>query len=456
MIVIAVLVFSAATMYGQQLCDFGPTQTSPTNQWTDKTGSYITNWTGSANYEITTSNISVTSGPNPYVLHCDPVSGPSGYTPQWTSTYYGFFNWASAMEWTFWMGRRQGGGNTDVNRIWLFVDQNTGFPRTSNGRTGFYLTWQRNNSVFNVYLVKSVSGSESTLISFVLNDDSDFPWGCAFSVSRVPVGNDATWSINVSTLPMSNPGYSSSSVSAQTNPFVAATNWRGSYTEINAMNPGQAGYITVWSDFTNPRKEAAEYNQICLDIATPVPVELTSFHANRRNEQTYLSWHTATETNNYGFEIQRTLLADEWETIGFVDGNGTTNAPHRYNYVDDEILAGGVARYRLKQIDRDGTFHYSSIVNVRLNADSPEMVTNFPNPFNPSTTISFNLIEDDWVTLRVFDASGQLIRTLYEAEDLRAGAYSVTFDGTELPSGTYVYRLETTRESQTGKMILTK
>ena len=107
-----------------------------------------------------------------------------------------------------------------------------------------------------------------------------------------------------------------------------------------------------------------------------------------------LNWETATELNNYGFEVERLVLSAErqaWDKIGFVNGNGNSNSPKDYSFVDDKVSAGKYS-YRLKQIDNDGQFEYSKTINVDFNGVKKfELSQNYPNPFNPTTTIRFNL-----------------------------------------------------------------
>jgi hypothetical protein len=144
-----------------------------------------------------------------------------------------------------------------------------------------------------------------------------------------------------------------------------------------------------------------------------------------------LNWETATEVNNYGFEVERKILKqvqnDSWENIGFVEGHGNSNSPKIYSYTDNTIEASGKYNYRLKQIDIDGTFEYSDVVEVNLGTPEQfELDQNFPNPFNPTTSIRFNLPMDSNVKLNVFNVLGEEVAELLN-ENITAGYHSVKF-----------------------------
>ncbi len=193
---------------------------------------------------------------------------------------------------------------------------------------------------------------------------------------------------------------------------------------------------------------------------TVVPVELVSFAADANGNNVNLNWSTATEINNSGFEIERSVISNEvrntnWEKVGFVNGNGTTTETQMYSYVDED-LASGKYLYRLKQIDFNGTFEYSNEVEVVVNIpDKFELSQNYPNPFNPTTKIQFNIPTAGNVKLIVYNLLGQNIKTLV-SEFKESGTHSVNFDAPELTSGVYIYKLESGGFTQTRKMILLK
>lgn len=186
-----------------------------------------------------------------------------------------------------------------------------------------------------------------------------------------------------------------------------------------------------------------------------VPVELTSFSANNVNGNVELLWKTATEKNNNGFEVERKSANSEFVKIGFVKGNGTTTNLSSYSFTDKNVNAN--YSYRLKQIDFDGTFTYSNIVNVSA-GQSPSTFAlgqNFPNPFNPSTTISYSLPQAGVVTLAIFNTLGEKVKEVVNSFQ-EAGNYTVSLNASDLSSGNYIYNVSVNGQSVSKKMLLIK
>jgi sugar lactone lactonase YvrE len=185
-----------------------------------------------------------------------------------------------------------------------------------------------------------------------------------------------------------------------------------------------------------------------------LPVELASFTAKPASVGIMLSWQTATEKNNAGFNIERSSDNAAFSNIGYVKGNGTTTQSHSYSFTDSK--ASGEVYYRLKQTDYNGTVTYSKAVEVK--AASPTVFTlsqNYPNPFNPSTTISYALPQAGNVTLKVYDVLGREVATLVN-ENKVAGSYAAMFNADKFSSGTYFYKLQAGNFAQTKKMLLVK
>ncbi len=195
---------------------------------------------------------------------------------------------------------------------------------------------------------------------------------------------------------------------------------------------------------------------IAMYTNSALPVELNSFTSSVTGNNVSLAWSTATETNNRGFEIERKIDQSEFQSIGFLEGKGTTTNATNYSFVDRE-LEPGVYNYRIKQIDFDGSFEYYEL-SAEVTIESPmafSLNQNFPNPFNPSTVIKFSIPEKGNVTLKVYDIIGNELATLVN-ENKNAGVFEVNFNGEGLSSGIYLYQLRAANYVETRKMTLIK
>ncbi|ROL61669.1 T9SS C-terminal target domain-containing protein [Bacteroidetes/Chlorobi group bacterium ChocPot_Mid] len=220
----------------------------------------------------------------------------------------------------------------------------------------------------------------------------------------------------------------------------------------------------------------------------PLPVELSMFSAEYKMNNVILNWQTATEVNNYGFEIERSVaqisnLFNNWQKIGFVNGHGNSNSPKDYSFIDANPPSGKL-QYRLKQIDTDGSFEYSQVVQVETELPKQfSLEQNYPNPFNPSTTIKYSIpsvmvsLPDEvrlsnhdnsdvipslsrdevHVTLIIYNILGKEVATLVD-EYQKPGTYNyqLSIDNYKLSGGVYFYQLQAGNFIATKKLILLK
>lgn len=226
-----------------------------------------------------------------------------------------------------------------------------------------------------------------------------------------------------------------------------ATGWElptiGTRTPGNADDGGsiQAVGLTAFSDFIIGKENQA------------LPVELTAFNSSYSNNKITLVWTTATEVNNSGFYVERSITAQpdlpvstkpEWETLGFVNGAGNSNTNRTYKFLDNNLHGNGIYAYRLKQVDNDGKFQYAGKTEVEVKIIPKEygLLQNFPNPFNPSTTISYMLPRRSNVKLELYSSIGQLITVLFDgSQDAGYQTYKLNTEKFSLSSGIYIYKL---------------
>ena len=188
-----------------------------------------------------------------------------------------------------------------------------------------------------------------------------------------------------------------------------------------------------------------------------LPVELTSFTSSVTGNNVKLNWKTATEVNSSEYQIERKEAGNvgNWEKIGTVKSSGNSSSPKNYSFTDKNILAGKY-NYRLRMVDNDGTSSFSNVVNTEVVSPVGYELSNaYPNPWNPTTTIRYNLSVSSPVTIKVFDVTGREITTLVN-EVKPAGSYQITMDGKGLSSGMYFYQMTAGNFTETKKLTLLK
>ncbi len=333
-------------------------------------------------------------------------------------------------------------------------------------------------------------GSSATLANRVYKTSTvpDGPWTYGTTSAQYPgsiaftsttgVGFAGFWS-NTTTYDKSTDG--GATWTAQTSPmgnvegldYILGTTYCWAATSTGIFNTSNNG--TSWTQNTVPTGVTTMYavkffgdcnvglaggpsGVLLKSTLSPIiPVELTSFTAMQVGNTVNLSWSTATEVNNSGFEVQRNIDNSGWVTVGFKNGFGTTSEPKQYNFSDNiEGLNSTVISYRLKQVDFGGTFKFSDVVNVNTFVPvEMNLSQNYPNPFNPSTTITFSVPNDQFVSLKVYNSLGQEVSTLVNGM-VKAGTHNVNFNGINLMSGIYYYTLKAGDFVQTNKMSLMK
>lgn len=192
----------------------------------------------------------------------------------------------------------------------------------------------------------------------------------------------------------------------------------------------------------------------CLTFDDQLAAEVGSFDAVAGDRQVTINFNTVSESDLDHFDIKR----DGAKVAELAATNVATG--HSYSWVDGNVENGVSYTYTLESVDVNGNVEVLAATNAT--PDAPNSVVakfaleqNFPNPFNPETNINFELAQASNVTLRVFNLVGQEVATLVSGPQA-AGRHTVSFDGANLTSGMYIYRLEAGEFSATRKMVLMK
>jgi hypothetical protein len=283
--------------------------------------------------------------------------------------------------------------------------------------------------------VTGISGQTATCFDQVTSFTISFSGSVNLSSLKVYESTSQSGSVSFAPTGGSNSAVNNQSVSADAATTVTL-NWAGiTSISVTATTLGYWGVDDIVMDAT-------------------APVELSSFTVQNNIDEVDLNWSTATEINNYGFDVERKLQNTDWMKIGFVQGHGNSNSSKSYSFVD-KSPAGGKSQYRLKQIDHDGTFKYYNPVDVTVNISAFKLGQNYPNPFNPTTVISYSIPEKIFVKLTVFDVLGRVVSELVNSQQ-ESGVYNVTLNGSKLNSGIYFYQFQAGNYSQVKKLLLLK
>jgi hypothetical protein len=220
------------------------------------------------------------------------------------------------------------------------------------------------------------------------------------------------------------------------------------------IEPGASVQVTIGYDQNHYVyfESGGTADVLRIITAGALSMELVSFSVMINKSKVQLNWQTATEVNNYGFEVERSQN-NNWQKIGFVQGHGNSNSTKEYSFTD-KPNGGSKFKYRLKQIAFAGKYEYSPEVEVNLEVPANCSVKqNFPNPFIPTTKIEFSLPSDNNVEIKVFNVLGMEVATLLN-EHRTSGMHSIEFNASNLASGIYLYKIVSGNYSEIKKMIL--
>lgn len=325
-----------------------------------------------------------------------------------------------------------------------------------------------------IALTSTANGSSYFTKVWLQGDGSKFRFGLSKAAASPSIVTNYDYTVETTYLIVVRYDFISGTSNDLIKLYVFSGNSIGSTEESNNANYSSTLYdentngdASALINFAIRQRNLDDYIGIKIDgirIGTswsqaPVPVELSSFSAFLNGNAVNLKWETKTEVENYGFEIERASTLSSsiqgWMKIGFINGSGNSNSPKDYTFTDRSV-SNGKYIYRLKQIDTDGKYEFSKEVEVDLGTPKTYYLgQNYPNPFNPSTKINYSLPADGEVKLAVFTVEGELVKTLVNGKQ-NAGTYTIEFDGSNLASGTYLYKLIVNNFIQIKKMLLTK
>lgn len=192
------------------------------------------------------------------------------------------------------------------------------------------------------------------------------------------------------------------------------------------------------------------------DNASPLPVKLISLSAKVASDDVVVSWITASETNNKGFEVERSVDGRIFERVGeFVEGAGNSNVPNNYSLTDEQAFGSAnswVLYYRLKQVDFDGTETYSNIIKVAKEGDNLNALSAYPNPFSSNYNVSFDSKQEGMVTIQMVDLQGKVVNE--QTTVISRGLNTVTIDNvSNLHAGIYFVKVIVDGDTQLVKLV---
>jgi len=315
--------------------------------------------------------------------------------------------------------------------------------------------------VTSVVLSESTTSIDTITTTNVISFNSkpkSVPGGAAASGPvTIPRGENATATVSAT-------GFAADATVTYTVTSVGAAtvteSTEGGVLTLTASGSGSAVVTVTASDGTTTT------DPITISFDEQVPVELSAFAGEVIDDRVVLNWATASQTNNAGFRVLRSTDQQNFEVVSeLISGAGTTDALLDYTFTDEGIPAVEQVYYVLEQIDLDGTIHRSNPIGVLLGARFLNLPTEFasavyPNPFNPSTTISYDLPLEAEVSIVIYDAIGQEIRRLISQQHT-AGRYSIQWDakdhlGRSVGSGVYIAKILAGNNTATQKMLLLK
>lgn len=331
-----------------------------------------------------------------------------------------------------------------------------------NNGSGFFTTYGYYGNIANPYILNSgdLNGDGFTDIAIAAIGENNVAilmnnGSAVFSLSKATAGT-GTHGLSIGDIKGNGIADIITANISGNSATILSNNGSGSFTSATE-NFSFGTFLPVIADFNNDGRldyvllshsESAIYTFI-NDAPVPLPVELASFRALVQEGKVVLTWTTATEVNNAGFDIEKAKDTGNnpetggnlvWEKIGFVTGAGNSNSIKEYGFTDNGGRAGKYF-YRLKQLDTDGKYSYSQNISAEVTAPREfTLAQNYPNPFNPSTRIDYQLPDAGFVTMKLYNIAGEEVRRVFSGIK-EAGFHSEQVSAEGLSSGVYFYIL---------------
>jgi hypothetical protein len=211
----------------------------------------------------------------------------------------------------------------------------------------------------------------------------------------------------------------------------------------------------ITTDIDNETRFSIPYMGADENVGSPLPVTLSTFTATTKAADALLSWTTVSETNNKGFEVERSINGRTFEKVGFVKGAGNSNRISNYGLTDVrafDVTNSNILYYRLKQLDFNGKYSYSQVVRVTKNAEAANALSVYPNPYSSAYGVSFNAAKDGVATIEMLDLQGKVVATIDAAITSGNNLVPIT-EANNLNTGIYFVRLTVNGETQITKLV---
>ncbi|PQJ35082.1 hypothetical protein BSZ35_11170 [Salinibacter sp. 10B] len=226
----------------------------------------------------------------------------------------------------------------------------------------------------------------------------------------------------------------------------------------SARAPSGPTVLNVASSKEGAKSSVDARFELHVDPNGALPVEMTNFTGETDNQQVVLSWTTASEQNNAGFQIQhkRDESGASFTDLTFIEGAGTTQETTEYQFRTENELDPGSHTFRLKQVDTDGATSFTDPITVDVGLSGAYRLSSYPNPVRRQATVEFALKQKGPVTVAMYNTLGQRVKTLYDGRVKAETTKRLQVEAEDLSSGLYFLRMEGSGVSATKRVMVVR